>query len=40
MAIDHDRQLLVATAGVFELTPVTADERLLRLRDIPLLANR
>ncbi|HUJ95224.1 MAG TPA: type II toxin-antitoxin system VapC family toxin [Terriglobales bacterium] len=34
---DH---FLVATAKVFELTLVTADERLLRLRDIPLLPNR
>ncbi len=34
---DH---FLVATAKVFELTLVTADERLLKLRDISVLANR
>jgi len=34
---DH---FLVATAKVFELTLVTADERLLKARDISVLANR
>jgi len=34
---DH---FLVATAKVFELTLVTADEHLLKLRDISVLANR
>jgi PIN domain nuclease of toxin-antitoxin system len=31
---------LVATAKVFDLTLVTADERLLRVKDIAVLANR
>jgi PIN domain nuclease of toxin-antitoxin system len=35
--VDH---FLVATAKVFELTLVTADERLLEVRDISVLANR
>jgi PIN domain nuclease of toxin-antitoxin system len=34
---DH---FLVATAKVFELTLVTADERLLKVRNIPVLSNR
>ena len=33
-------RFLAATAVVFELTLVTADERLLRAKDVPLLANR
>jgi len=34
---DH---FLVATAQVFELTLVTGDERLLKVRDVALLPNR
>lgn len=37
---DPADQFLVATAKVFELTLVTADQRLLRLREIPVLSNR
>jgi PIN domain nuclease of toxin-antitoxin system len=37
---DPADQFLVATAKVFELTLVTADERLLRLKEILLLPNR
>jgi PIN domain nuclease of toxin-antitoxin system len=33
-------RFLAATAIVYELTLVTADERLLRARGVPLLANR
>jgi PIN domain nuclease of toxin-antitoxin system len=33
-------RFLAATAVVYELTLVTADERLLRAKDVPLLANR
>lgn len=33
-------RFLAATAIVYELTLVTADERLLRAKDVPLLANR
>ena len=37
---DPADRFLVATAKVFELTLVTADERLMELREIPVLANR
>ena len=37
---DPADRFLVATAKVFELTLVTADERLSKLREIPILANR
>jgi len=37
---DPADRFLIATARVFELTLVTADERLLRLCDVSLLANR
>jgi len=37
---DPADRFLVATAKVFDLTLVTADERLMRLREIPVLANR
>jgi PIN domain nuclease of toxin-antitoxin system len=39
---DHDPadRFLLATAKVFELTLVTADERILKSRDVSLLANR
>ncbi len=37
---DPADRFLAATAVVFELTLVTADERLLRAKGVPLLANR
>jgi PIN domain nuclease of toxin-antitoxin system len=37
---DPADRLLLATAKIFELTLVTADEHLLKSRDISLLANR
>jgi PIN domain nuclease of toxin-antitoxin system len=37
---DPADRFLLATAKVFELTLVTADEHLLKTRDVPLLANR
>ena len=37
---DPADRFLVATAKVFELTLVTADERLLKVRDVSVLANR
>jgi len=37
---DPADRFLLATAKVFELTLVTADERLLKSRDVSLLANR
>lgn len=37
---DPADRFLVATAKVFELTLVTADERLMKLRDVPVLANQ
>lgn len=37
---DPADRLLVATAMVYGLTLVTADERLLRCKNLPLLANR
>jgi len=37
---DPTDRFLVATAKVFELTLVTADERLMKVREIPILANR
>jgi PIN domain nuclease of toxin-antitoxin system len=37
---DPADRFLLATAKVFELTLVTADERLLKARDVSLLANR
>lgn len=43
LAIDHDDaadRFLVATAKVFELTLVTADERLIKVPGLRVLANR
>jgi PIN domain nuclease of toxin-antitoxin system len=37
---DPADRFLIATAKVFELTLVTADENLLRFRDVSMLANR
>ncbi|MBI4479635.1 MAG: type II toxin-antitoxin system VapC family toxin [Acidobacteria bacterium] len=37
---DPADRLLVATARVYDLTVVTADERLLRVPGLPVLANR
>ena len=37
---DPADRFLVASAKVFELTLVTGDERLMKTRDIPVLANR
>jgi PIN domain nuclease of toxin-antitoxin system len=37
---DPADRFLLATAKVFELTLVTADEHLLKTRDVPLLADR
>jgi PIN domain nuclease of toxin-antitoxin system len=37
---DPADRFLLATAKVFELTLVTADEHLLKTRDVPILANR
>jgi PIN domain nuclease of toxin-antitoxin system len=37
---DPADRFLLATAKVFELTLVTSDERLLKVRDVSLLANR
>lgn len=37
---DPAARFLVATARVFDLTLVTADERLLKARQVPVLANR
>ena len=37
---DPADRFLVASAKVFQLTLVTADERLMKTRDIPVLANR
>ena len=37
---DPADRFLLATAKVFELTLVTADEHLLKARDVPMLANR
>ena len=37
---DPADRFLLATAKVFELTLVTADERLLKSRDVSMLANR
>ena len=37
---DPADRLLAATAKVFDLTLVTADERLLKVKDLPTLANR
>lgn len=37
---DPADRFLAATAVVFELTLVTGDERLLRVKDVPHLANR
>ncbi len=37
---DPTDRFLVATAKVFELTLVTADERLMKVREITILANR
>ena len=37
---DPADRFLLATAKVFELTLVTADERLLKARDVSVLANR
>ena len=37
---DPADRFLLATAKVFELTLVTSDERLLKARDVSLLANR
>ena len=37
---DPADRFLVATAKVFELTLVTADERLMKVREVPVLANR
>jgi len=37
---DPADRFLVATARIFELTLVTADERLMKLREVPVLANR
>jgi PIN domain nuclease of toxin-antitoxin system len=37
---DPADRFLLATAKVFELTLVTADERLLKTRDVSVLANR
>lgn len=37
---DPADRFLVATARVFDLTLVTADERLLKARQVPVLANR
>jgi PIN domain nuclease of toxin-antitoxin system len=36
---DPADRFLVATAKVFELTLVTADERLIKAREVPVLAN-
>jgi PIN domain nuclease of toxin-antitoxin system len=43
LAIDHDDptdRFLVATAKVFDLTLVTADERLIEVPGLKILANR
>jgi PIN domain nuclease of toxin-antitoxin system len=37
---DPADRFLVATARVFDLTLVTADEHLLKARQVPVLANR
>lgn len=37
---DPADRFLLATAKVFELTLVTADERLMKIREVPVLANR
>jgi len=37
---DPADRFLIATAKVFELTLVTADERLLTIQDVPILPNR
>jgi len=37
---DPADRFLVATAKVFELTLITADQRLMKLREIPVLANQ
>jgi PIN domain nuclease of toxin-antitoxin system len=37
---DPADRFLLATAKVFELTLVTADEHLLKARDVAVLANR
>ena len=37
---DPADRFLVATAKIFELTLITADQRLMKLREIPVLANQ
>jgi PIN domain nuclease of toxin-antitoxin system len=37
---DPGDRFLVATAKVYDLTLVTADQRLLQIPDLPILANR
>ena len=37
---DPGDRFLVATAEVYDLTLVTADQRLLQIRGLPILANR
>lgn len=37
---DPADRFLIATAKVFKLTLVTADDRLIKVRDVPILANR